>query len=53
VCKELIEPMERFFMNNFKFIDVTPEKLKKRMIKKGIIGIVLEAKSGKKELGNQ
>jgi len=29
LCKELLDPMEWFFMNSFEFIDVTPKNKKK------------------------
>lgn len=48
LCKELIDPGEWFFINNFNFVDVTPEKVKKQLIKRGFKGVVLESKSGKK-----
>lgn len=50
LCKELINPTEWLFMNNFKFVDVTPKKVKEKVIKKGIMGVALEPKSGKKVL---
>lgn len=28
LCKELLDPLEWFFMNSFEFIDCTPEKNK-------------------------
>ena len=31
LCKRLLDPMEWFFMNSFKFIDVTPKKVKEKL----------------------